>query len=101
MKDPKWTEEPRDGEILVRRDQFPVELAGGLDEDVRIHGSPDGPFAVALTVHRIGLQRYVEQIRDELGRISGISWRVDPISNFVYHAELDQPYKGPAQKSLF
>jgi len=71
---------------LLKKEEFPTDLAGGLSDDLSIRFDDGKPWSVALTNKRKGLKNDVNNVIEKLKELTGVDWRVDDISNFVYHA---------------
>lgn len=81
----------KEGDILLSKDKFPKDLAGGLKDDVKIgsgHLGGDHLFAVAFTNEKRLNKEKVQSVIDELTKLTNVDWKVDGVSKNIFHADL-------------
>lgn len=78
--------------ILLKKEEFPTNVAEGLEKDIVIgftpaakSGKPE-PFSIAFTKKRRLSKEEVGSVIDNLNELEQLDWKVDNISSHVYHA---------------
>jgi len=79
------------GQIVLRADDFPADICGGLESDLVLEPPTYGSkrkWCVAIANNSRPPKAESEKFRLKLEELTGLTWRHDEISKFVFHLEL-------------
>lgn len=98
------------GDIIIRKEDFPLNLGSGLESDVKLVQDfleEEPPWSAAIVCnHRVPDEECIK-IKCKLEELSGVKWRRDTVSNFVFHLvipieTIEDPYTQlGVQRTLF